>query len=87
MLLRLFLIGIPVCAVVHAPAQSRYDSNEISITNFRIIGTKGVLRKDVFEIGLANIESVMISQNLIKLLDVGTVIIRGTGGTTYSINK
>jgi len=53
-----------------------------AVTNRRIIVSKGVVERKTEEIVLKNIESVLVDQGLLgRMLDYGTVTVRGTGTT------
>jgi uncharacterized membrane protein YdbT with pleckstrin-like domain len=50
------------------------------VTNFRIIYKAGLVRRDTVEILIDKVESVDVDQSIMgRLLDYGTVTIRGTG--------
>ena len=57
-----------------------YHCTEFAITNKRTIVKKGFIRRDVFELNNNKVESVNFNQNeLGRLFNFGTVILRGTG--------
>jgi uncharacterized membrane protein YdbT with pleckstrin-like domain len=54
---------------------------EIAVTNRRVIVKRGLIKRDTIEINAVKIESVDVRQSMPgRLLDYGTVVIRGTGG-------
>jgi len=57
-------------------------TSEFGVTNQRVIIKTGVFRTDTYEILIAKIESIQVSQGIIgKWLNYGNLVIRGTGGT------
>jgi uncharacterized membrane protein YdbT with pleckstrin-like domain len=57
-----------------------YYTTEIGITNKKIIGKIGFIKRNIVEIPLEKVESLTIDQSIIgRLLNYGTVIARGTG--------
>lgn len=60
----------------------RYFTNEIAVTNKRVIAKFGVLSLQAVEIKLDKVESVIVRQGLFgQLLSYGTVVVTGSGGT------
>lgn len=58
------------------------QASEFAVTNRRVVMKTGVLSRNVFEMRLAKIESVDLSQSFFgRILNYGTVIVRGTGDT------
>ena len=56
-------------------------TTEIAVTDRRIILKRGLIRRDTIEINTPQVESVDVSQSILgRLLNYGTVIVRGTGG-------
>jgi len=57
-------------------------STEFAVTNRRVIAKTGFIRRHTLEMLLSKIESVSVNQNVLgRILNFGTVIITGTGGT------
>ena len=57
-------------------------SSEFAVTNKRVIWKQGILRMTTGEMNLGKIENVQVHQNIIgRMLDYGTVVLVGTGGT------
>jgi uncharacterized membrane protein YdbT with pleckstrin-like domain len=55
-------------------------TTEIAVTNHRIIYKAGLIRRDTVEILMDKVESVDVDQSILgRLLDYGTVTVRGTG--------
>jgi uncharacterized membrane protein YdbT with pleckstrin-like domain len=56
-------------------------STELSVTDRRIIYKRGLVRRRTIEMNMSKVESVDVDQSLLgRLLDYGTVTVRGTGG-------
>jgi uncharacterized membrane protein YdbT with pleckstrin-like domain len=56
-------------------------TTEIAVTNRRVIMKRGLIRRDTIEINTPKVESVDVRQSIFgRLLNYGTVIVRGTGG-------
>jgi uncharacterized membrane protein YdbT with pleckstrin-like domain len=55
-------------------------TTEIAVTNRRVIRKMGFIRRDTVEMHMDKVESVDVDQSVLgRLLDYGTVIVRGTG--------
>lgn len=64
-------------------AYLRYISSEFGITNRRIIVKLGFIRRNTYENFLQKIESIQVHQSILgRLFGYGTVVLRGTGGST-----
>ncbi len=60
----------------------RRTTTELAITDRRVIYKTGVLRRQTIEINRSKVETVGVSQSVLgRLLDYGTVSVRGTGGS------
>ena len=58
------------------------NTTEFAVTNTRLIGKTGFLRRNSIDILLQKVESISIHQNIMgRLLNFGTLTITGTGGT------
>jgi len=56
-------------------------TTEIAVTNRRVILKHGLIRRDTIEINMPQVESVDVRQSILgRLLNYGTVLVRGTGG-------
>ncbi len=72
----LFLIG----GAMLLRAWLRRLSTEIIVTNRRIILKTGLIGRNSIEMNLDKVESVMVNQGIVgRILDYGTIIIRGVG--------
>ncbi len=59
----------------------RRHTTEIAITSRRAIYKTGVVRRITSEISVDKIETVLVDQSILgRLLNFGTIVIRGTGG-------
>lgn len=57
-------------------------TTEFAITNRRIIAKTGFIRRHTLEMLITKVESVSVNQNILgRLMNFGTVIVTGTGGT------
>lgn len=53
---------------------------EMAITDRRVIAKFGFIRRDVIELPLERVESVIIDQSILeRIMDAGSVAVRGTG--------
>lgn len=60
-------------------------TTEFAVTNKRIVGKAGLVRRDTLELDLGRIESLSMSQGLIgRILGYGTARVRGTGSTVFA---
>lgn len=72
-LLSLFLF---VCALIV------YTNDEMVITNHRVILKTGIFSRDVFEMQIQKVETVLVDQSIPgRIFNYGTIACRGTGGT------
>lgn len=59
-----------------------FYTSEFAVTNKRIIMKTGLIRRDTSELFLDKIEAVNVDQTILgRLLDYGTLILIGTGGS------
>lgn len=73
--------ALPLPAFMMIPPALAFVSSELVITDARVLIKSGIVRRQSLEMFIPKIESVAIDQGFIaRLLDYGTVIIRGTGG-------
>lgn len=82
------LIGwlILLVAVVKAfQAVALYLSTEMALTNQRVIGKYGVLRRFSIELSISKLETIKVDQSLIgRILNFGKVSVIGVGATKES---
>lgn len=70
------------------PAVITYLTSELVITDRRVLIKVGFIRRRTLEMFISKIESVGVNQGLVgRLLDYGTVTIRGTGGSAEPFRK
>jgi len=75
-----FLLAIAALLRLLA-ALIKFWTTEIAVTDRRVLLKVGLIRRDTIEINAAKVESVDVSQPLLgRLLNYGTVQVRGTGG-------
>lgn len=84
--LSLIDLGIFIVLVFQAVVcYIRYASSEYGITNQRIIIKVGFIQRYTLEVLLKRVESIQVGQSITgRLLNFGTVTIRGTGGSRDS---
>lgn len=63
-------------------------TTEIAVTDRRVIVKRGLIRRSTMEMNLRQVESVQVNQTVLgRLLDYGTVTIKGTGSGIEPISK
>lgn len=74
-----FLLPLPAFLLV--PPAIAFGSSEIVITDRRVLIKTGVVRRQTAEMFISKVESISVEQGFLgRVLDFGTVRIRGTGG-------
>jgi uncharacterized membrane protein YdbT with pleckstrin-like domain len=64
------------------------NCTELVITNMRVIAKIGFIRRRTWEINAAKVEGVEVDQSVLgRILDYGTVTVKGTGGGTAPIRN
>lgn len=64
----------------------RIATTEFGVTNIRVMAKIGFIRRHTLEILLSKVESVSINQSILgRILNFGTIVITGTGGTSERI--
>jgi uncharacterized membrane protein YdbT with pleckstrin-like domain len=79
-----------VCAVTPLAITSLIAraTSEFAITNKRVLIKTGWIRRYSLETLLTKVESIRVDQSVLgRMLDYGTVIINGTGGSKESFHK
>ena len=75
-----FALPFPMLLLI--PPTLVFASSELVITSSRVLIKTGYLHRETREMFVARIESVSVHQSVLgRLLDYGTVTIRGTGGS------
>lgn len=87
-----FVIPIPLpivtvlacvcCLASFVLALMLYYYDEMVITNHRVVLKTGIFSRDVFEMQIQKVETVLVDQSIAgRIFDYGTIACRGTGGT------
>lgn len=78
-------IGVLVALLGLGYAYLRYTNDEIVITNHRVVLKTRILARDVFEMQIQKVETVVVDQSVMgRIFNYGSVACRGTGGTNSS---
>ena len=65
-----------------------YHTTEFAVTDKRLIAKTGLISRNTVEMFLDKVESLNVAQTVAgRILDYGTVTIRGTGSTSEPINN
>jgi uncharacterized membrane protein YdbT with pleckstrin-like domain len=63
-------------------------TTEIAVTNRRVISKRGFIRRHTAEMNMDKIESVTVTQSMLgRMLDYGTIHVRGTGEGIERLNR
>jgi uncharacterized membrane protein YdbT with pleckstrin-like domain len=82
------VIAIVVGVIGLLAAIVRRRGAEFAVTNKRVIFKTGVMRRSSEEIFLSKVESVTVNEGMLgRMLDYGTINVRGTGGTLEPFHK
>lgn len=74
--------ALPLPMLLLLPPTVAYVSSELVVTNRRVLVKTGAVERQTLEMFVSKIESVAVHQTFLgRMLDYGTVIIRGTGGS------
>jgi uncharacterized membrane protein YdbT with pleckstrin-like domain len=75
----IFFLGVIVSGI---GAFTLFITTEFALTNKRVIAKSGWIRRRSVELLLSKIESIGVNQPILgRILDYGTIIVTGTGGT------
>lgn len=78
----LIIIGLIMCV----GAYIKKITTEIAVTNKRLLGKTGLIRRDTIDLNLKKVESLYADQGIFaRMLDYGTVRIVGTGGSSFKV--
>jgi len=59
-----------------------YSTSEFGVTNKRILGKVGFIRRHSLEILLTKVESIAVNQGILgRIFGYGTIVVTGSGGT------
>lgn len=87
-LLGIVLLGIGVGLIFLVWAWIVYKTTEFAVTDKRIIAKTGLISRNTVEMFLDKVESLNVAQTIPgRMLDYGTVTIRGTGSTSEPIKN
>jgi uncharacterized membrane protein YdbT with pleckstrin-like domain len=93
-LIRLILLGVLLLPAVGIGlifliwAYISYKTTEFAVTDKRIIAKTGLVSRNTVEMFLDKVESLNVTQTVLgRILDYGTVTIRGTGSTSEPIKN
>jgi uncharacterized membrane protein YdbT with pleckstrin-like domain len=76
----LVIWGLPILLSIK-PVITLFTT-EYGISNMRIISKNGLIRRNIEEINLSSIESIMVDQSIIgRILNYGTIVISGRGAS------
>jgi uncharacterized membrane protein YdbT with pleckstrin-like domain len=88
----LFVWAVILCWTIVAPvffiilAIINVVTTELAVTNKKVIGKAGFIRRESIDLPLSKLESINIDQGIIgRILGYGRVSIRGVGGNNVSI--
>jgi hypothetical protein len=74
--------ALPLPMLILIPPAVQFASSELVVTNRRVLIKTGAVNRQTLEMFISKVESVGVHQSFLgRLLDYGTVIIRGTGGS------
>lgn len=74
-------VALGVAVVFLIVGSIRRSATEMAVTNRRVLVKTGIGSRRTIEMLLTKIESIMVDESIMgRMLDYGTVIIRGTGG-------
>jgi len=63
-------------------AATTYLTTEFAVTNRRVIGKIGLIRRQSLEVLLSKVESISVDQSIMgRLFGYGTIVVSGSGGT------
>lgn len=80
-----FLILIS-CGLLLIPIYLVQKTNEIAVTNNRLIGKKGIVSRDTIDFSLKNIETVDVKQSIFgRIFGFGDIVIKGSGGSIKEV--
>lgn len=83
-----FLLGIFFIATLWfgVSAYVRQTTTEIAVTNKRLLGKTGFIKRDTIDLNLKKVESLYADQGLFgRMFDYGAVRIVGTGGSSFMV--
>lgn len=74
--------ALPLPMLILIPPAVLYSSSELIVTNRRVLIKTGAIHRQTLEMFISKVESVGVDQSFLgRMLNYGTVTIRGTGGS------
>lgn len=71
-----------LAAVLAFASAIEMQTSEFAVTNRRVLAKTGLLRRHSLDLNLGKVESVVVEQGILgRLLDFGTIVVKGSGGT------
>jgi uncharacterized membrane protein YdbT with pleckstrin-like domain len=65
-----------------------YSTSEFGVTNKRVLAKVGFIRRNSLEVLLTKVEGIQVNQGILgRMLDYGSIVISGTGGTKDPFHK
>lgn len=65
-----------------------FKTSEFGITNKRVLIKVGFIRRNSLETLLTKVEGIQVNQGILgRILNYGTIIVKGTGGTSNPFHK
>jgi uncharacterized membrane protein YdbT with pleckstrin-like domain len=81
-------IGIPIVIASFLLFWIRSRTTELAVTDRRVVAKTGLIARDTNELNRAKIEGVDVQQSVLgRLLNYGTISVRGTGGAIAPIPR
>jgi len=75
-------IAAVLCVLAFIFALILYSYDEMVITNQRVVLKTGIISRDIFEMQIQKVETVLVDQTFAgRIFNYGTIACRGTGGT------
>lgn len=76
------VVGAAICLIDLACAYIVYTNDEMVITTHRVVLKTGFFSRDIFEMQIQKVETVLVDQSFMgRFFNYGTIACRGTGGT------
>jgi uncharacterized membrane protein YdbT with pleckstrin-like domain len=70
-----------IAAILVAYAVINVITTELAVTNKKVIGKAGLIRRVSIDMPLGKLESITVDQGIIgRILNYGTIVVRGVGG-------
>ena len=62
-----------------------YLTTEMAVTSRRVIGKKGLIKRETLDLNHTRVESVVVNQGILgSIFNSGSIEVRGTGGSSFS---